>query len=146
MTPTRILRLSSLLALLQYGVHGALFLGAKPTHGGAERAVIDAMRSSAFDFGGFSRTYWDFYFGYGLLALVFGLVEVVLLWQLATLARAIELRRIAPTVVLLVVANCAHALVAWNYFFVAPIVGDALVTASLLWVLIAGRPLARPPR
>jgi len=78
----RSLRLASLLALLQYCAHAFLFLSARPTHGAAEAAVIDAMKGHRFEFSGLTRSYWDFYFGYGLLAILWGLVEIVLLWQL----------------------------------------------------------------
>lgn len=134
--PTKILRLASLLALLQYSAHTLLFLSAKPTHGVAETAVIDTMKGQRFGFSGFSRSYWDFYFGYGLLAILWGLVEIVLLWQLATLA-ANDVSRVRPTIALLVLANVAHAILAWNYFFPAPVMGDVVVAACLVWTFFA---------
>jgi len=136
--PTKILRLASLLALLQYSAHTLLFLSAKPTHGAAEAAVIDAMKGHRFEFSGLTRSYWDFYFGYGLLAILWGLVEIVLLWQLPTLA-AIDSSRVRPTVALLILANVAHAALAWTYFFPAPVVGDVVVAACLAWTFFASR-------
>jgi hypothetical protein len=136
MKPTTILRLASLLALLQYSAHAFLFLSAKPTHGAAETAVIDTMKGHRFEFSGLSRSYWDFYFGYGLSAIVWGLVEIVLLWQLSTLATD-NFSRVRPTIALFVLANVAHAILAWNYFFPAPVVGDVVVAACLAWTFFA---------
>lgn len=134
----RSLRLASLLALLQYCAHALLFLSARPTHGAAEAAVIDAMKAHRFEFSGFSRSYWDFYFGYGLLAILWGLVEIVLLWQLPTLA-ANDFSRVRPIVALLLLANLAHAALAWTYFFPAPVIGDLVVAACLAWSFVIAR-------
>lgn len=132
----RALRIAALVALLQYGAHAALFLSARPTHGAAESSVIEAMKTHRFAVGAFTRSYFDFYFGYGLLAILWGVVEVVLLWQLSTLA-ATHSSRLRPTVALLVLANGAHAVIAWTYFFLAPIVGDVAVAACLTWAFFA---------
>lgn len=135
MTPTRVLRLASILAALQYLAHAALFLSAKPTHGAAEAAVIDTMKNFRFDFSGFSRSYWDFYFGYGLLAILWGLVEIILLWQLSSLA-ANDSSRVMRSVALLLLANVAHAILAWRYFFPAPVAGDVVVAVCLVWAVV----------
>jgi len=133
---TRVLRLASLLALLQYVAHAAMFLSAKPTHGPEELAVVEAMKGHRFQFSGFSRSYWDFYFGYGLLAILMGMVEIIALWQLATVAKT-DPRLVRPMVGLFLLANVAHAILAWNYFFPAPVVGDVIVGASLLWAFVS---------
>ncbi len=138
MKPTKILRLASIMAALQYLAHAALFLSAKPTHSAAEAAVIDAMKGHRFDFSGFSRSYWDFYFGYGLMAILWGLVEIVVLWQLSTLA-ANDTSKARPTVELFLFANVAHAVLGWRYFFPAPVVGDVVVAACLTWALVSLR-------
>jgi len=46
-------------------------------------AVIEAMPSNRFDFASATRSYWDFYFGYGIQAAARCLVEAALFWQLA---------------------------------------------------------------
>src|SRR6266851_4952140 len=75
---------------------------------------------------------------YCALAILWGLVEIVLLWQLPTLA-AIDSSRVRPTVALLILANVAHAALAWTYFFPAPVVGDVVVAACLAWTFFASR-------
>src|SRR6266496_6869149 len=101
-----ILRIASLLAALQYGAHASLFLLAAWRHGPGKLAAIAASRW---------HSYWDFYFGYGLLAILSGLIEVVLLWQLASLAQ-VNADRIRPTMAVFVFANVAHAFLVWKYF------------------------------
>jgi hypothetical protein len=136
--PAKILRLASILAALQYLAHAALFLSAKPTHGATEAAVVDVMKGPRFDFSGFSRSYWDFYFGYGLSAILWGLVEIVVLWQLSALA-ANDSSPVRPTVALFLLANLAHAVLAWRYFFPAPVVGDVVVAVCLAYAFVALR-------
>jgi|SRR6516165_10302429 hypothetical protein len=138
MNPSKLLKLSSILAGLQYAAHAVMFLSAKPAHGHRETLVLEVMKNQRFDFGGFSRSYWDFYFGYGLLAILWGVVEIALLWQLSVLA-AKDASRLSPIVALLLLANIAHGVLAALFFFPAPVVGDAVVAASLAWALLALR-------
>lgn len=144
MKPAKTLRVASILAALQYSAHAFLFLSASPSHGPEEIAVVDAMRSHRFDFAGFHRSYWDFYFGYGLLGILFGVIEVILLWQLAALAKT-DSYRIRPPIALFIFANLAHAVLIWKYFFLVPAVFDIAVAACLGWALIAARPQEQGP-
>ncbi|MBI3886147.1 MAG: hypothetical protein HY302_10505 [Opitutae bacterium] len=106
------LRLAAALAALQFVAHTAAFVRYVPAHGPAETAVVAAMQAHRFSFGGFERSYWDLYYGYGLLAAFSVLLEAVLFWP--------------------------------RFFFLAPIVMDAGVGASLglAWLEASGR--ARP--
>jgi len=124
-----LLRAAAVLAAIQGIAHGALFVSAKP-RSDAEAAVVTAMRTSRF-FGGGSRSYWDLYFGYGLIAAAACVVEAVLLWQLVRVAQVQPL--VARQIVaLLIVANVGHALLVWRYFaFPIPIVFDLLVAVCL---------------
>jgi hypothetical protein len=136
MKPTIILRVASVLALLQYSAHAFLFLSATPTRGPGEIAVIDAMKSHV---AGLSWSYWDFYFGYGLMVILSGAIEVVLLWLLATLAKH-ESYRLRPFIALFIFANVTHALLVWKYFrLIAPMTFDALIAFTLSFALLATR-------
>src|SRR5690242_5436793 len=75
------LRIASIVAFVYWIGHTA---GAPwtPARGAAEAAAIDALRSLHFVVQGFSRSYWDFYVGFGVAISVFLLVQAVLLWQL----------------------------------------------------------------
>ena len=79
------------------------------------------MRSSHFVVLGSSRTYWDFYVGFGLIISVFLLLAAVLAWQLGSLqAQAVPLSFGVMTVL------------NWMYFFVIPIVFSSVITVCLV--------------
>ena len=133
MNPRLLLYIATALALIQYAAHAFLFLTAKPTHGPEEGAVLDAMRSNRFKIGLSARSYWDFYFGYGLLVILTGLVEVVLLWRLGMIGEAYPLLA-HPLIAVLFLFNLAHAVLVWRYFaLIAPVAFDIMI-ASLLGV------------
>ena len=135
---TVLLRVAAVLAAIQGLSHGALFVSAKPRHGSAEIAVIEAMKTNRF-FAGATRSYWDMYFGYGLIAAGVCLIEAALLWQLAGIAAANSIL-IRPIIALLVLANIAHVILVGRYFmFVVPMVFDVLIAGLLLWTYISIR-------
>src|SRR5690349_7029068 len=126
MTASIILRVASVLAAVQGLAHGSLFVSAKPRYGAVEIAVIEAMKSNRF-FAGGTRSYWDMYFGYGLIAAGVCLVEAVLLWQLGRIA-AVDARLIRPLLLVLFVANFAHVLLVGRYFmFLVPMAFDVII-------------------
>jgi len=137
--PATILRTASILALLQYVAHALLFLSATPAHGPDERAVIAAMQSHRFGVAGFARSYWDFYFGYGLLSILCGVIEVVVLWQVATQTKR-DPRGARPLVWCFMLANVAHAILVWRYFaLLAPVIFDVVIAVCLGWTLVMTR-------
>ena len=130
-----ILRGAAFLAALQGIAHGALFITARPRHGDAEVAVIAAMKANRFFAGGLG--YWDYYFGYGLIAAAICIVEAVLCWQIATVAETQPLL-VRPMLILLAVANVGHALLLARYFkFPLPIAFDLIIAAVLTVALAA---------
>src|SRR2546423_13697323 len=125
-----ILQTASLLAFVQYAAHGSLFLLSITAH----PSPIAAIAASSH------HSYWDFYVGYGLLAILSGVVEAVLIWQVALLAKN-NAARVMPIVVLFIFANLAHAGLVWIYFsLIAPVAFDLLIAACL------GLPLFRRSR
>ena len=128
---TILFRIVAIVALVQFVGHGTMFVKARPTHGAAEVAVVDAMRSQAFTFASAPRTYWDMYFGYGLEAAFVCLVEAVLFWLLAAAppGSAPLVRSVAW---LFAAANVAHIAMLVRYFaFPLPMVFDGLIAAGL---------------
>ena len=123
-------RAAALSALLQGLAHGALFLLARPTHGPDEAMVVETMRTHVFNFAGAHRSYWQMYFGYGLLAAGVCFVEAALLWLIAPMAGT-DARRLAWITGLLIVANLAHAAIIATYFFYPPLVADVVVALLL---------------
>ena len=136
MSAAAILRVAAALAATQGVGHGALFLSWKPRHGAAEIAVIDAMKTNHFVFGGSLRSYWDMYFGYGLEAAAVCFVEAVLFWQLADVA-ASQPELVRPMVALFILFNAGHALLTARYFFHLPMVFDVAIAGCLTWAYFA---------
>ena len=135
MTASLLLRIAAALAALQGIAHGALFVSAKPRHGEAEVAVVTAMKTNEFFRGGLG--YWDYYFGYGLIAAAVCLVEAVLFWQLAGIAVTRPLL-VRPMMALFVVWNLAHAALLARFFkFPLPMAFDAIIAGLLVAAFIA---------
>jgi hypothetical protein len=59
-----------------------------PTHDAQAQGVVVAMREVHFSAIGLTRSYWDFYQGFGVALSVLLAMEAILLWQLASLARS----------------------------------------------------------
>jgi len=137
------IRAASVAALVQGSAHLTLFVRSRPTHGPVEEAVVAAMQNNRFDFGGGPHSYWDMYFGYGLEAAGIVLFEALILWLLARPFRA-DPKGIAPVLVVLIVANLAHAFLVLRYFFPLPAMFDGLVAALLLAALLLPKPGNQP--
>jgi hypothetical protein len=88
------------------------------------------MKSNQFDVMGATRSFWDFFIGFGLTISVSSLVQAVVFWQLADLAKT-EPRRIRPIIAAFLFANLGFAVLAWRYFFMPPLVGAVLITIAL---------------
>jgi hypothetical protein len=95
-----------------------------PTHDGLAQGVVVAMREVHFRAAGSTRSYWDFYQGFGLALSVLLAVEAILLWQLAGLARSGAAYR-AMTVTHLV------------GFLVLGVVASRFIFALPLWLSLA---------
>lgn len=136
MTPIILLRVAAVLAAIQGLAHGGLFISATPRYGAQEIAVIEAMKTHRF-FAGATRSYWDMYFGYGLIAAGVCLVEAVLLWQLGRIAAG-NSALVRPILALLVTATVVHVLLLARYFmFVVPMAFDVLIAMLLTWAYVA---------
>ncbi len=93
MRTTLLLRVASVTSLLFAAGHTVG--GTQEWSPMGETDVLQAMRTHRFDVMGLSRTYLDFYRGFGYTLTVTLLLQAVLLWQLASLART-EPRRVSP--------------------------------------------------
>lgn len=129
MRPAIFLRVAAVLTLIHGVLHtiGGVFGGAAP---GVQQAALDVMKTNRFDALGASRTYWDFYFGYGLFLSVVFLVEAVVFWQLASIVKSHPalVRPIAATFCLGYVAT---AVISGRHFFMAPVVVELLIALCL---------------
>jgi hypothetical protein len=138
MKATLFLRIASVLAIIHAILHTIGGVLSKPNNGAPEIAIIQAMKSQAFNVMGSMRTYWDFFFGYGLIVTITLLVQGILFWQLGTIAKT-NAAQIRPIMLLFCFNFLATTVIAWKYFFTAPAVTELLIAASL-----AGAYLAAP--
>lgn len=97
-------------------------------------SVLEAMKGHRFEAEGFKGTYWDLYFGFGLVISVYLLVQAVVLWQVASLAKA-DAVRARPVVASFLIAFVVNAVLSWKYFFAVPVVMAGLIAICLATAL-----------
>ena len=94
---------------------------------------------------GSSRTYWDFYVGFGLFVSVFVLLAVVLAWQLGGLPpQSLALMR--GTAWAFALCFAAITVLSWKFFFIVPIAFSIVITLCLTaaaW--LSAKQVSRPP-
>ena len=89
------------------------------------------MRSTHFEVFGFSRTYWDFYIGFGLFVTVFLLLAAIVTWQLGGLPTETS-ARMRGTAWALAVSFAAVTVLSWRHFFAIPIIFSIVITLCLI--------------
>ena len=134
-------RISSVLLLLFAAGHTSGFPWSDPTWG----VDLGSMRSTHFYIMGFSRTYWDFYVGFGLFVSVFLLLAVVLAWQLGGLpAETLALMR--GTAWAFALCFAAITVLNWRYFFIIPIAFSIVITLCLTTAAwLSAKRVSTPP-
>jgi hypothetical protein len=134
-------RIAAVLILLFDVGHTIGFLQSDPDWGVG--SLLTSMKSIHFNIQGFSRSYWDFFVGFGLFVTVFLLLAAVLAWQLGGLA--IEtLMRMRGLTWAFALCFAVITVLSWQYFFALPLIFSALITICLIlaaW-LSASRPAA----
>jgi hypothetical protein len=88
------------------------------------------MRSTHFNILGTSRTYWDFFVGFGFFFTIFLVFTAALAWQLGSLSRE-TLVAMRGTAWALVICFAAVTIVGFRYAFLVPIVFSILILACL---------------
>ena len=130
MKTTLYLRIASVLTIIHAALHTIGGVLSKPKNGAREIAVIDAMKSQSFNVMGSMRTYWDFFYGYGWLVALALLVEGILFWQLASIAKT-NAAQLRPIIALFCLNFLVTTVIAWKYFFVAPAITELLIALFL---------------
>jgi hypothetical protein len=95
-------------------------------------SVLRAMTATRFPVMGVSRSYLDLYLGLGWSISVFMLLQAVVLWQMASLARA-DAAPVRPMIAAFALAALVNGVIAWFLIFAVP----ALFSAALLIALLA---------
>jgi hypothetical protein len=121
-------RISSVLLVLFAVGHTLGFRKLQPQWG--VDSLVHAMKSTHFDVNGFSRSYWDFYVGFGLFVSAFILFAAVLAWQFGALSQdtlaVLRGPRWAFAICFVIVTYLS-----WRYFFIVPIVFSLTITICL---------------
>jgi hypothetical protein len=130
MTTTLLLRIASVISLVFTAGH--TLGGLQKWSPMGENEALRAMTSVRFDTMGANRSYLDFFMGFGWSISVSMLLQTVLLWQLASLARA-NPALVRPMVAVFALATLASGVIAWRLIFPIP----ALFSGALVVVLVA---------
>lgn len=128
MTTVLWLRVSSVIALLFAAGH--TLGGLKYWSPMGENSVLKSMRDVHFDTLGVSRSYLDFYMGFGYSLTVAQLMQAALLWQFATLARD-DVPHLRPMIAVIALANLAGAIIAWRFILPIPAIFALVLLACL---------------
>ena len=135
MTMALWLRIASLISLLFAAGH--TLGGRKAWSPLGETETLTAMRTR-FEVFGVERSYLDFYLGFGFTISVLMLLQTVVLWQLAGLARS-SVAQVRPIVIAFAVASLGCTLLAWRFIFPVPTIFGAVLTATLFVAAALGR-------
>ncbi len=130
------LRIASALSLIHAGMH-QLGMSQAPTNP-AEVAVTESMQSFQMDVMGSMRSYMDFYSGMGLFMTIMLSGLGVLMWQMSGTEKQLRAgtRPILLTFGIIFIALTTASL---KYFFVAPIIMEALIAVLALTAYFVSR-------
>jgi len=143
MTPSVFLRSASVITLLFAAGHAMGAVDSWSPSG--ETAVLGAMRSFHFDVMGTTRTYLDFYLGFGLYITVLLLLQAILLWQLAAVAKK-DPAIARPLIAAFLAAGVVGTFVIWRFIFIVPAAFSLACAACLVAALVASHWLAEEVR
>jgi hypothetical protein len=127
-----ILKFASVVTLLFSAGH---MLGGRSSWSPAgETDTLQAMRHYKMPVSGVSRSYYEFYVGFGYSLSVYMLLQAVLLWLLARLSTQYP-QAARPFVAALLIASLVHAVIAAIYIFPLPAIFHCLVACFLALAL-----------
>ena len=129
-----LLRAAAVVSVLYCGGHMAGYPWT-PGVGADAEAVVRQMHGVSFDAVGVQRTYWDFYFGFGLIVGAFLLAQAAWLWSLAAVARR-DARLAVPGARVTLCGAIVNAYLSHRFFSAPPMVLSLLVgvlVAASVW-------------
>jgi len=94
-------------------------------------SLLGSMKSIRFDIQGFSRSYWDFFVGFGLFVTVFLLLSAVVVWQLGAL-EAETLARVRGIAWSLALCFVVLTVLSFKYFFILPLIFSIVIAVCLI--------------
>jgi hypothetical protein len=136
MTTTLWLRIAAVVSLLFTAGH--TMGGLKRWSPMGDNAVLQAMSTVHFETMGVSRTYLDFFMGFGWSISVAMLLQTVVLWQLASLART-QAAALRPLIAVFALATAASGVIAWRFIFPLPALFSAVLAVCLVVAFAVAR-------
>lgn len=130
MTTTLLLRIASVISLLFTAGHS--LGGLRKWSPMGENEVLQAMTTVRFETMGANRSYLEFFVGFGWSISVSMLMQTVLLWQMASLART-DPAHVRPMIGVVALATLASGVIGWRFIFPLP----ALFSGVLFIALVA---------
>ncbi len=129
MSPSLLYRVASVLLVLFGLGHQLGFRRVDPRWG--VDSAIGALKATQFQVQGMTRTYWDFFSGFGFFVTVLLFFSAILAFQLAGLSKE-SLRSLRVVTWAFALSFVVITLLTWRYFFIAPLVFSSLVALCLL--------------
>ena len=129
MSPSLLYRVASVLLVL-FGLGHQLGFRRVDPRWGVDSAV-GALKATQFQVQGMTRTYWDFFSGFGFFVTVLLFFSAILAFQLAGLSKE-GLRSLRIVTWAFALSFVVITLLTWRYFFIAPLVFSSLVALCLL--------------
>ena len=123
-------RISSYLLIFFAFTHTVGGLLSKKDFGPEADATLSSMKAVYFNVMGASRSYYDFYFGFGITVTVFFLFSAAVSWFIGGMGPGDRLA-VRPIAWGLFISYVLVAGISWVYFFIAP-----SVTATIIAILL----------
>jgi hypothetical protein len=135
-TTTLGLRIASVISLIFTAGH--TMGGLKHWSPMGDNLVLKSMTDVRFSTMGASRSYLDFFMGFGWSISVQMLMETILLWQLASLAKT-DPARLRPMIAVIALATAGSGLIAWRFIFPVPALFSAALGVALGLAYVTAR-------
>src|SRR5262245_22910833 len=136
MTTTLWLRIASVISLVFTAGHTIGGLSRWSPMG--DNPVLKSMTDVRFNTMGANRSYLEFFMGFGWSISVLMLMETIVLWQLASLAKT-EPARLRPIIAVIAMATVGTGLIAWRFIFPVPALFSAVLAIALGLAYVAAR-------
>jgi hypothetical protein len=96
------------------------------------------MRTVQFNLQGVSRSFLDFYRGFGYSLSVFLVLQGIVLWQLAAVAKT-QPGAVRPLVASFAIASVIGAVITWIFIFPIPAMFSTVLTGCLVIAFVTMR-------
>jgi hypothetical protein len=129
MKASLLFRIASVLLILFAIGHTLGFRRVDPRWG--VDSLINQLRSTRFNVQGFSRTYWDFFTGFGLFVTILLLFAAIVSWQIGGLPRE-SLSALSLTTWSLAACFVIVTFLSYQHFFIVPVIFSGAIAVCLI--------------